>query len=181
MRTRSLIFSKRGRTLCLLTILVILSYFSDASEAAEPVQQPANSGMWQPVSKQTLDRLRGGFDAGGGLLVSFGITRTVYINGALVTQTTFNLGGLSQLTPAQAMQLNSQLNGLNLVQNGPGNSAMVSPANTGAGTVIQNTLNNQQISVQTIINASSNGQGMVRSMNAQGTINDALARAAMPH
>lgn len=181
MRTQSLIFGRRGPSLCMLTILAVLGYLSDKAAAGEQLQQPIDSGIWHTVSDRMLDQLRGGFNIGGGLLVSFGITRTVYINGALVTETTLNLGELSQLTPAQALQLNGQLSGLNLVQNGPGNSVAGNPAHIGTGTIIQNTLNNQQINVQTIINASSNGQGMARSMNAQGTINDALARAAMPH
>ena len=181
MRSSCLLFTKWGRTLCIFAILVTQSYFSDRSEAAEPLQKPAESGTWHTVSDRTLEQLRGGFDVGGGLLVSFGITRTVYINGALVTETTLNIGQLSQLTSAQALQLKGQLNGLNLVQNGPGNSVPANLANIGAGTVIQNTLNNQQINVQTMINASSNGLGMIRSMNAQGAINDALTRAAMPH
>ncbi|WP_367850075.1 hypothetical protein [Rhodoferax sp. WC2427] len=181
MRTRPFIFTKWGRNLCIAAVLVILSYFSDRSEAAEPLQKPADGSLWHTVSDHTLDQLRGGFDLGGGLLVSFGISRAVYINGALMTETTLNLGELSKLTPAQAVQLNGQLSGLNLVQNGPGNSVPANLANIGAGTIIQNTLNNQQINVQTMINASSNGLGMVRNMNAQGTIHDALTRAAMPH
>ncbi|WP_295957858.1 hypothetical protein [Rhodoferax sp.] len=181
MRTNRFIHTKWGRNLCICAILVVLSYFSDRSEAAEQLQNPADSGIWHTVSDRTLDQLRGGFDVGGGLLVSFGITRTVYINGALITETSLNVGDLAKLTPAQALQLNGQLHGLNLVQNGPGNTVPANLANIGAGTIIQNTLNNQQINVQTMINASSNGLGMVRSMNAQGTINDALTRAAMPH
>lgn len=173
---RPMILSKRGRNLCLFAILAILAYFSDRADAG----QPADNNLWRTVSNSTLDKLRGGFDIGGGLQVSFGITRTVYINGALITETTLSLGELSQLTPAQASQLNGQLAGLNLVQVGPGNSAPSAVANMGAGTVIQNTLSNQQINVQTLISASSNGLGMVRNMNVQGTIDDALARAIAP-
>lgn len=171
-----ILVTKRGRNLCLFAILAILAYFSDRADAG----QPADNSLWRTVSDRTLAKLRGGFDIGAGLQVSFGITRTVYINGALITETTLSLGELSQLTPAQAAQLNGQLAGLNLVQVGPGNSVPSAVANLGAGTVIQNTLNNQQINVQTLINASSNGLGMVRSMNVQGTIDDALARAIAP-
>jgi hypothetical protein len=124
------------------------------------------------VSESTLAQLRGGFDLGG-LMVSFGITRAVYVNGALLTETTLNLGQLSQLTPVQAAQVGSQIGAVNLVQNGPGNS--VTPGLTGAGTIIQNTLNNQNIDVRTMINASSNGLGMVRGLNSLRTLNDALA------
>ena len=66
--------------------------------AAEPL-------VWRTVSDQHLETLRGGFDAGHGLRVGFGISRAVYINGALVTQTTLTLDRLSQLNPAQALLL----------------------------------------------------------------------------
>jgi hypothetical protein len=132
------------------------------------------------VSERTLDGLRGGFDVGSGLLVSFGITRAVYINGDLVTQTTLNFGRLSELTPAQAAQLDQQMAALNLVQTGPGNSVASDVVSTGAGTIIQNTLNNQHIVNQTVIDARSNAMGMIRNLNIQNTLNEALTRSAAP-
>ncbi|MBT2325565.1 hypothetical protein J7E62_24845 [Variovorax paradoxus] len=155
------------RLLCLLLALALcLPAHADA--------------VWEAVSARTLDGLRGGFDVGGGLLVSFGITRAVYVNGNLVTQTTLDFGRLSALTPAQAAQLNQQMAALNLVQSGPGNSVDPDVLSTGAGTIIQNTLNNQHIVNQTVINARSNAMGMVKSLNIQNTLNDALTRSAAP-
>jgi hypothetical protein len=136
--------------------------------------------VWEAVSERTLDGLRGGFDVGGGLLVSFGITRAVYINGDLVTQTTLNFGRLSELTPTQAAQLNQQMAALNLVQTGPGNSVAPDIVSTGAGTIIQNTLNNQHIVNQTVIDARSNAMGMIKNLNIQNTLNEALTRSAAP-
>lgn len=136
--------------------------------------------VWEAVSERTLDGLRGGFDVGGGLLVSFGITRAVYINGDLVTQTTLNFGRLSELTPAQAAQLDQQMAALNLVQTGPGNSVAPDVVSTGAGTIIQNTLNNQHIVNQTVIDARSNAMGMIKNLNIQNTLNEALTRSAAP-
>ena len=66
---------------------------------------------------------------------------------------------------------------MNLVQNGPGNSVEGRASDLGAGLVIQNTLNDQQIRVQTVIHASSNGLGMLRNSNTLGTVQDAVARA----
>ena len=94
-----------------------------------------------------------------------------------MTQTTLNLDQLSQLTPAQALQLNHQIAGMNLVQNGPGNSVQGGVSGLGAGLVIQNTLNNQQIQVQTLIHASTNGLGMLRNINTLGTLRDAVTGA----
>ena len=146
------------------------------------------------VGDQALDAMRGGFSMGEGLLVSFGITRAVFINGALITETTLNVGHFADLTPAQATQMSQQLKTLSLVQNGPGNSFAPGPAApTGsatstaptavsivgdmAGTIIQNSLNNQQISYQTIVNANSNSLGMVRSLNLNDTLTDAIQQA----
>jgi hypothetical protein len=144
------------------------------------------------VGDQTLESLRGGFSLGDGLMVSFGISRAVYINGALISETTLNVGRVADITPAQADQLSQKLATLSLVQNGPGNtfaSGTTTTTSTGAtgptvtaiagnttGTAIQNSLNNQQIRFQTIINASSNGLGMVRSMNLNSTLAEAIQR-----
>ncbi|WP_422822924.1 hypothetical protein [Variovorax humicola] len=97
------------------------------------------------------------------------------VNGDLVTQTTLDFGNLSRLTPAQAAQ-QRQMRALNLVQAGPGN--IVDPSvNPGAGaTIVQNTLNNQHISNQTIINASSNAMSTIKGINSMATITDGLSR-----
>jgi hypothetical protein len=130
------------------------------------------------VSDRTLDGLRGGFDLGSGLMVSFGITRNVYINGELVNQTSLNLGQLAGLSSAQAAELGRQFGALNLVvQNGPGNSIAPEAMGAAFATLIQNSLNNQQIIQQTVINASSNALGLIKNLNTQATVNEALARA----
>ena len=134
--------------------------------------------IWEAVSDRTLDRLRGGFDVGGGLLVSFGITRAVYVNGDLVTQTSLNFGRVADLTPVQATQLAQQMAALNLVQVGPGNSVAPDVLANGTGTIIQNTLSNQHIVNQTVIDARSNAMGMIKNLNIQDTLSDALNRSA---
>jgi hypothetical protein len=134
--------------------------------------------VWLAVSNRTLDSQRGGFDVGGGLLVSFGITRAVYVNGDLMTQTSLNFGRVADLTPAQASQLAKQVAALNLVQVGPGNSVAPDVLANRTGTIIQNTLNNQRIVNQTVINARSNAAGMIKNLNVQNTLSDALNRSA---
>ncbi|MDB5851161.1 MAG: hypothetical protein JWP29_4913 [Rhodoferax sp.] len=174
-----LLTTRWGRAAC---IAVLLTVAYDRADAATPATEAvsAEASVWQTVSEARLDTLRGGFDAGG-LLVSFGITRAVYVNGALLTETTLNLGQLAQLSPAQAMQLSGQIAGLNLVKIGPGNTAalegaLLPSAVAGAlpGVIVQNTLNNQNINVQTMINATSNGLGILRSMNSMRTLNDGM-------
>ena len=147
------------------------------AQAAGPDPEEPSAGVWMTVSDQKLDHMRGGFDPGTGLLVSFGISRATYINGSLVTQTTLDFSHVRDLTPAQATQLNKQMASLNLVQNGPGNTVQAQQGGVAFGTVIQNTLDNQHIVNQTVINASSNSAGMVKNLNTLSTLNDSLLRA----
>lgn len=170
--------------------LCFLCAWTGLALAAPPAQ------VWHAVGDRTLDAQRGGFFLGGGLEVSFGITRSVFINGALITETTLNLGRVADMTPAWAARLREELQSLRLVQNGPGNtfvsgpSAAASGGNPGAvgptsttlsgaakGTVIQNSLNNQQILHQTIINASSNSLGLLRLSSLHSSLSEAIRQS----
>ncbi|MGO4808712.1 hypothetical protein AB4156_03785 [Cupriavidus sp. 2MCAB6] len=66
---------------------------------------------WKPVAQERLDDLRGGFDVGAGLQVSFGIERAVYINGALVVATSLTIPDVSRITADQASRLATALGG----------------------------------------------------------------------
>jgi hypothetical protein len=149
-----------------------------AVHAIEPAAPQSEQRVWRTVGNVALSTLRGGFDVGGGLLVNFGITRAVYVNGSLVTESTVQLNDLSRMNTAQAARLQHQLAALKLVQNGPGNAAPADLASLQHGVVIQNTLSNQHIHAQTIINASSNGLGMLRLLHAQQLVDDAVGHAA---
>lgn len=201
----------RAACLCLLSTWVCLA------QAAAPTQ------VWQAVSDRTLDTQRGGFFFGGGLEVSFGITRSVFINGELITETALNIARIADITPAWAARLREELQTIKLIQNGPGNtfvaglgSAITSPQapetagtaaasstgigvssnstptsavtpnstaitsvieGTAPGTVIQNTLNNQQILHQTVINATSNGLGLLRLSTLHSTLAEAIRQS----
>lgn len=160
----------------------------EISETIAPSARPSKVGeqIWHTVADAQLDRMRGGFDVGGGLMVSLGIQQATYINGQLVTQTVIPLTQLNQLTTAQAATLRERLNTLTVVQNGPGNrygniqspsdgSALVSQiAGAGAGTVIQNSLNGQRIQQLTTIDATSNGMGLLRAGQWQQTLRDSM-------
>ncbi|RZL86929.1 MAG: hypothetical protein EOP82_28325 [Variovorax sp.] len=168
---------KTARFLCALLALLGMGPWlpAHADERAAPARN--REEVWMAVSDQALDHLRGGFDPGNGLLVTFGISRALYVNGDLVTQQTLNFGRLNDLTPAQAAQLSQQMQRLNIVQIGPGNNVQPQQGGASFGTVIQNTLNDQHIVNQTVINASSNSLGMVKNLNLQDTMNEGLARA----
>ena len=147
-----------------------------AGGLGDPVQR--HEETWMAVGDSTPDRLRGGFDTGNGLMVTFGISRATYVNGDLVTQTTLNFGQLNNLSAAQAAQLSKQMAAVNLIQIGPGNSFAPQQAGT-SGTVIQNTLDNQHIVNRTVIDASSNALGMIKNLNTQAPVSDGVARAVI--
>lgn len=154
-----------------------------AQPALQPSQQqhqiaPGQGMVWLAASDRTLDKLRGGFDLGGGLVVSFGISRAVFLNGQLISSTSFDLGDITRLTGPQAAALGQQIvRQAQVVQNGPGNTVEPAAATVPLATYIQNTLNDQTLRNQTVIQASSSGLGVIRSMNLQATINEAIASA----
>lgn len=206
--------------------------------------QPAN---WVAASDERLDRMRGGFDAGSGLSVSFGIVRTVTINGNIVTKISFNVPDVSKITAETARIVSAALASAGIVQNGAGNavgtgvrseSAAATPGTTtlsqttqdvssrsaavdarpaastlspgavevavksapetnpvaatlsptvvdpgvrsqlvaGAaiGTVIQNSLNDQKIQTLTVVNAGVNSLGLLKTINTQAALKEAL-------
>jgi hypothetical protein len=102
----------------------------------------------QPVSEKVLDRMRGGFQSDpNGPMMSFGIQRSVYINGQLVTSTILSIPNLLQLT-------NNPGSAFTVVQNGGGNAMTTHPSSLPPlMTVIQNSLDHQTIQNQTVINA----------------------------
>ena len=158
------------------TAIAILAcaWLAGGAQAGEPLKRTEET--WMAVSDSTLDSQRGGFDIGTGLLVNFGISRAIYINGVLMSETTLNFGQLDKLTAAQATELGRQLRSLNMpVQNGPGNT--VEGSLGGVGTVVQNTLSNQNIATHTVINAQTNGMSLMKDLNTANTLAEGIARA----
>lgn len=185
---RAAALARAAASLCLLATMAT----AGVAQAAPP--SGSTSQVWQAVGDRRLDSLRGGFMLGGGLEVSFGITRSVFINGELITETTLNFARVADLTPDWAVRLRQELQSLRLVQNGPDNTFVSGPSATtsnpgvstpaasavvgnATGTVIQNSLNNQHILHQTIINASSNGLGLLRLSSLQETLSDAIRQS----
>ncbi|TGN98983.1 hypothetical protein [Burkholderia sp. USMB20] len=125
------------------------------------------------LSDARLDAMRGGFDMPSGLKVSFGVSRVAFVNGNLVTTTSFNIPDISHITAQQAQAL-AAANAGALIQVGAGNAAQPAalPALTGA--VIQNTLNNQQIQAVTTINTTVNTLSTFKNLNVMSTLNNAL-------
>ena len=135
-------------------------------------------GGWAPVGEAELDRMRGGFDNQAGLRISLGIERLVSINGSIVAHTHIDIADLNHLTEQQALQTRAALSSVKLVQNGSDNiyQAGELPRAFG-GVVIQNTLSDQQIRSQTVISSTVNSASLLKTINFQGSLSDALTRA----
>lgn len=148
-----------------------------ASCHADPQDHPFTCD--NAVASESLDGYRGGFVSDNGLAVSLGLERIVTINGNLADSSKIDFGDLGRLTSGQATLSDAAAGQLRLIQNGAGSNVSVALGNNAfGGTVIQNTLNNQLISNQTIINASVNARGLLQAMNFQSSLAHALYTAA---
>jgi hypothetical protein len=146
---------------------------SRLSTRSPATQRPLTA--WPVASDDRLDAIRGGFDIGGGLLASFGIERAVYINGNLVSGTGVSIPDIGRMTVAQADALAAATGTVSVIQNGPGNSFDPSMLNhTTAATVIQNSLDNQNIQSLTTINAAVNSLNTFRNLNLQESLQAGL-------
>ena len=137
---------------------------------------------WVPVGEDVLEQSRGGFTFGNGLQLTLGIEREVSINGQVVSRTSLQLTDISRLSAEQAQQTSDALSAVKLVQNGRDNIYVgAMSTQTLGGTVIQNSLNDQLIRTQTVIHSSVNSMALLKTLNFQGSLGDAIARAAGPH
>jgi hypothetical protein len=151
------------------------------------------------VSNAQLDSTRGGFDVNSTLL-SIGISRAVFINDELVITTTLNMPGLSADSHVNSpATLTRQLgagaktdvrapgapsspvvilngNGMSLIQNGPGNTAALQPNIPSAGSIIQNTLDNQSLRTLTTINAKVFSKSIMQGLNMTSSMRDVYRR-----
>lgn len=145
-------------------------------ELNAPAPRPGPFGATTvAVNEHRLDGMRGGFTTDSGLRISFGIERAVYVNGNLVTTTSLNLSELGKLSGGQGQGMSIPPGSLTMVQNGAGNSFTLGPVSTSSlGTVIQNTLNDQKIQAVTTVNATVNSLGILKSMELQSNLRNAI-------
>lgn len=167
--------SCRSRWLLLPGLCAV--FLAASCQAQNLALQPEKS-TWLAVSNQTLDQLRGGFDMAPGLTVSFGVSRAVLVNGQLLSSTSFQVDDLAKFTSAQN-RLSGWQPGLapQVLQNGPGNTIAAGAMSIPLGIYVQNTLNQQTIHSETVIQAASSGLSMVKSLNLQATLNESINNA----
>lgn len=162
---------RRNNELLHVSLWLALAGFSAAAPAA-----PAD---WTPVDEDQLAQMCGGFEYPNGLTVALGIERLVSINGNLVSRTNIDIADLKHLSEEQARQTRDALSSVKLIQNGHDNIYEAGEfARVAGGVVIQNTLNDQLIRSQTVISSTVNSASLLKSLNFQGTLSDALNRAA---
>jgi hypothetical protein len=141
--------------------------------------QQGGEEEWLAAADSQLETMRGGFSVGDGVMVSFGIVRTVRINDMLASSSGFQVGELRSMSAAQAEQLAKQTTSLSLVQSGAGNTFASGLAPGSPAIVIQNTLNDQRIQSLTQIDAVSNGMSILKGINLNQALSDAL-NASLP-
>jgi hypothetical protein len=167
--------SNRGRLFVFGALVCVHAGCLQAQSQSQSQSGPES--RWLTVGDAVLDVTRGGFDLGGGVAVSFGITREAFLNGTLAVSTSFQIADVSRLAPAQAQQIQTALSGMQLIQNGTNSVFMPGPAPSMIGTTIQNTLNNQSIRAQTVIDVGTDGARMLRGLNSTGTLRDAMVNS----
>lgn len=110
---------------------------------------------WAAVDDSELEQSRGGFDLGNGMLVSLGVERLVSINGTVVASTHFSIPDMTQLSAAEAQRA----------------------SDTMAAVLVQNSLNDQAIRTQTTINTTVENLAMLKAINFESSLRDALNSA----
>jgi len=158
-------------------VLNDLAALRGQTEQTEPSRAPWG-GKTVALDSSRLEGIRGGFVTDTGLKLSFGIERAIYINGTLVTTTSLNVSDLSQLSAGQAAAVTVNGGALAVVQSGVGNTFLPGTVSGSTlGTVIQNTLDNQKIQNVTTVNATVNSGDIVRSLNLQNSVQNAITNS----
>lgn len=129
------------------------------------------------VTDLELENIRGGFVSGDGLEITFGIEKTVFVNGVLQAINTLNMQkwGSSQTLSDQVLS-----NMAILRQTGDNNSIvpnLVANSQGGFFTYIQNSVDNTVIKNVTQISATVNALNMFRDMNLKSMMNQQLLNA----
>jgi hypothetical protein len=136
----------------------------------------SNPYGWDRVASASLGLMRGGFSTPAGLQLSLGIERLVTINGELVSHTNFQIADIGRISGAEALRARDAVQAMNLVQRGDHNLVGGELA-ARSGTFVQNSLNDQLIRSQTIISSSVNSLSMLKDLNFNGGVHDAVVNA----
>lgn len=148
---------------------------AEAVARAEKEQQAASPlAKMAAVNDDKLGEMRGGIDMGGDFTVSIGVTRTGSVNGIEQFASALYVDDLTKVNAGSLVQLDSVL-----IQNGTGNLVTPDTMNNlsqNVATIIQNTLDNQALSAQTIVDVSLQNVGQItQGIAASQAVSDSLS------
>lgn len=147
-----------------------------ATGALTPSAEVVTIGGRPALDEADLDTVRGGFTTDSGLKISFGIERAVYVNGNLVATTSLTVSELGRISGGRAVP-DVGADAMMLIRNGAGNVTRLGDMGGAVATIIQNTLNNQNISNLTVIDATVNSLQLSRGMDLHSTLRNAVTDA----
>ncbi|GJI96930.1 hypothetical protein RugamoR57_36480 [Duganella caerulea] len=157
-----------------------LSLLLACAAAAHAGDLPEPTDGWTAVDDARLDQARGGYELGGGLVVSLGVERLVSINGSVVANSRFAIADVTKLSAAEAQMAGDALAAV-VVRNGAGNAVDALPAAPGLGALlIQNSVSDQAIRSQTTISTSVSNLALLKAANFETLLRDALSGAVGP-
>lgn len=119
--------------------------------ASEPLD------LAQPLADADLEAIRGGFETGSGLQISFGLEQVTSINGVLQTRMAFYIPNIVGSEPG-AVKVDDWTS--NVIQNGAGNTLSLAATDqipAAVLNVVQNTLDHQVIQNLTVIDLNMTG------------------------
>ncbi|MEW7849991.1 hypothetical protein AB2N08_14950 [Massilia aurea] len=155
----------------LLGVLAGALPLANATEPTVPV-------LGKPVAAASLDAARGGFEVAGGLSLSLGIERVVSVNGEILARTNIAIPDLAAMTAEQARLTQDALGAARMIQIGGNNYAAADLNLPNGATLLQNTLSGQDIRTATTISSTVNSMSLIKDINFQSTIRDAVVRSA---
>lgn len=156
--------------IALMGVLASTVPLAQAAEPAVPV-------FGTPVAAAALDAARGGFEVAGGLSLSLGIERVVSVNGEIMARTNIAIPDLAAMTAEQARLTQDALGAARMIQIGGNNVAAADLNLPNGATLLQNTLSGQDIRTATTISSTVNSMSLIKDINFQSTIRDAVVRS----
>ncbi len=158
----------------ILTVLLACGAAAHAGDIPDPTDG------WTAVDDARLEQARGGYDLGNGLVVSLGVERLVSINGSVVANSRFAIADVTKLSAVEAQMASDALANV-VVQSGAGNAVDPLPATAGLGALlIQNSIDDQAIRSQTTISTSVSNLALLKAVNFENLLRDALSGAVGP-
>ncbi len=162
--------------ICVAVIGLLAPLGAQFTTSAMAFMYDRTSSRWTPVSEAMLDGLRGGFQSSvTGPIVSFGIERSVFLNGQLISSVALTIPDATKIAA-------NVRDTITLVQRGSGNEmplgvSATTPQGVSAAmshdastlppltTVIQNSLDHQTIQSHTVLNATVQALTLARSID----------------